>query len=155
MDSLVVVHELSSCREWASLLHGMWALSSLTRDWTRISCIARQILNYWTTREVPPMVLWPSTSIHRGADTMTFPRLTPAPLCQAFHVHAFKVPLQPECSFLWNRMPDDTLEMVERFWNLEMNEMGNGFLLGQVHRRNIFTTLLGLPWCLSGKESAC
>ena len=31
----------------------MWDLSSPTRDWTPISCIARQILNCWTTREVP------------------------------------------------------------------------------------------------------
>ena len=27
-------------------------LSSLTRDWIWVSCIARQILNHWTTREV-------------------------------------------------------------------------------------------------------
>ena len=31
----------------------MWDLSSPTRDQTCISCIARQILNHWTTREVP------------------------------------------------------------------------------------------------------
>ena len=31
----------------------MWDLSSLTRDWTHVPCIARQILNHWTTREVP------------------------------------------------------------------------------------------------------
>ena len=28
-------------------------LSSLTRDWTRVPCIGRQILYHWTTREVP------------------------------------------------------------------------------------------------------
>ena len=28
-------------------------LSSLTRDWACVPCIARQILNHWTTREVP------------------------------------------------------------------------------------------------------
>ena len=28
-------------------------LSSLTRDWTCVPCIARWILNHWTTREVP------------------------------------------------------------------------------------------------------
>ena len=31
----------------------MWDLSSPTRDRTRIPCIGRQILNHWTTREVP------------------------------------------------------------------------------------------------------
>ena len=30
----------------------MWDLSSQARDWTRVSCIERQILNHWTTREV-------------------------------------------------------------------------------------------------------
>lgn len=30
----------------------MWDPSSLTRDWTRILCIARQVLNHWTTGEV-------------------------------------------------------------------------------------------------------
>ena len=35
------------------LPHVMWNLSSLIRDQTRIACIARQILNHWTTREVP------------------------------------------------------------------------------------------------------
>ena len=33
----------------------MWDLSSLTGDQTHVPCIARQILNHWTTREVP----WP------------------------------------------------------------------------------------------------
>ena len=31
---------------------GMWDLSFLTRHQTCIPCIARQILNHWTTREV-------------------------------------------------------------------------------------------------------
>ena len=28
--------------------------SSRIRDWTRVSCMGRQTLNHWTTREVPP-----------------------------------------------------------------------------------------------------
>ena len=32
---------------------GMWDLSSLTRDGTRIPCIGRWSLNHWTAREVP------------------------------------------------------------------------------------------------------
>ena len=38
-------------RAW--LLHSMWDLSSLIRDQTCVLCIARQILNHRTTREVP------------------------------------------------------------------------------------------------------
>ena len=43
----------SSCIAWAQLLHGMWDLSSLTRDWTCVPCIAKWILNCWTTAEAP------------------------------------------------------------------------------------------------------
>ena len=49
-----VVHELFSCGMWAYLPRGMWNLSSPTRDQAYIPCITRQILNHWTTREVPP-----------------------------------------------------------------------------------------------------
>ena len=31
----------------------MWDLSSLTRDWTHVPCIGRQILKHWIYREVP------------------------------------------------------------------------------------------------------
>ena len=31
----------------------MWALSSLTRDWTCTPCIGRWSLNHWTVREIP------------------------------------------------------------------------------------------------------
>ena len=44
---------LSSCGAWAYLLYGMWDLSSWTRNWTPVPCICRQVLNHWTTREVP------------------------------------------------------------------------------------------------------
>ena len=33
----------------------MWDLGSPTRDWTCVSCIRRQILNHWTTREFLPL----------------------------------------------------------------------------------------------------
>ena len=39
------------------------ALSSGKRDWTFIPCIARQILNHWTTREVPPALFWCSFAL--------------------------------------------------------------------------------------------
>ena len=52
---VVQAHEcrLSSCEAWAGLPHYMWDLSSETKDWTWVPCIARQILNQWTTRESP------------------------------------------------------------------------------------------------------
>ena len=46
------VHGLGTCSAQAQLLHDMWNLSSPTRDRTHIPCIARKILNHWTTREV-------------------------------------------------------------------------------------------------------
>ena len=58
--SFLVVHGLSSCGEWAqeswcSGLVALWPVGSQSpiRDWTHVSCIARRILNCWTTREVP------------------------------------------------------------------------------------------------------
>ena len=51
--ALVEVRELSSCSAWAQLPRGMWDLSSLTGNQTRIPCIARRILHHWTTREIP------------------------------------------------------------------------------------------------------
>ena len=37
----------------APLPRGMWDLSSQSRDWTCVLCIARWSLNHWTTRKVP------------------------------------------------------------------------------------------------------
>ena len=48
-----------SCSAQSWLLHSMRHLSSLTRDGTHIPCIPRQILNHWTTWEVPcPLYSW-------------------------------------------------------------------------------------------------
>ena len=51
--SLVVVCGLSSCSSWAWLPQRMWHLSSPNRYKACVPCIRRQILNHWTTREVP------------------------------------------------------------------------------------------------------
>ena len=45
------------CSMQAYLLQGMRNLGSLTRNRTSIPCIARQILNLWTIREVPLLLL--------------------------------------------------------------------------------------------------
>ena len=43
---------LSNCSARALSFCGMWDLSSPARDQTLVPCIARQILNLWTTRAV-------------------------------------------------------------------------------------------------------
>ena len=55
---LVMGHRLSSRASWAWLLSGMWGLSSLTRGQTHVPCIARWILNRWTTKEVPTCLVF-------------------------------------------------------------------------------------------------
>ena len=59
--ALVEARKFSSCGTQAQLPQGMWDLTSLTRDRTRIPCIARQILYHWTTREVPRERIYLST----------------------------------------------------------------------------------------------
>ena len=49
---VAVCQSFSSCGIRASLPHGMRDFNSLTRDQTHITCIGKQILNHWTTREV-------------------------------------------------------------------------------------------------------
>ena len=49
------VSTFSSCSVW---VHPLWHVgSSQTRDWSHIPCIGRQILNHWTTREIPPSII--------------------------------------------------------------------------------------------------
>ena len=57
-DLFVLACILSSCGSCAQLLCSMRDLSSPTRDRTHTPYIAGQILNHWTTREVPfPLLL--------------------------------------------------------------------------------------------------
>ena len=55
--SCVIFHcgtqALTSWSVLAWFFQGIWNLSSLTRNWTYVLCIGRQILNHWTTRKVP------------------------------------------------------------------------------------------------------
>ena len=55
--SVVVVHGLGSCSSWRQLFWGMWE-SSWTRDWTCDPCIVRWILNCWTTRKAPSLLIY-------------------------------------------------------------------------------------------------
>ena len=49
----IAAHGLSSCGMQDQLPHSMWDLSSWTKDRTRTPCMAKQVLNHWTAREVP------------------------------------------------------------------------------------------------------
>ena len=43
---------------WTSVVaapRGGWDLTSRTRDWAHVPCIARQVLNHWATRQVPEL----------------------------------------------------------------------------------------------------
>ena len=61
MRAFLAAHGPSSCgmlaRVGAELLRSMWDLSFLTRDGTRVPCIARRILSHRTTGEVPHLKL--------------------------------------------------------------------------------------------------
>ena len=43
----------SAQRVRAELIHSMWDLSFLTADRIYVPCVGKQILNHWTTRDVP------------------------------------------------------------------------------------------------------
>ena len=51
MDSLVAARAAQYAR--AQSPHGVWDLSSRTRDQTHVCFIGRWNLNHWTTREIP------------------------------------------------------------------------------------------------------
>ena len=55
----------------------MWDLISYTRDWAPVHCIGRQILNHWTTREVPPSFaycsLWLKDAHCPFSEVQTYP----------------------------------------------------------------------------------
>ena len=40
-----------------AVLHSIWDITSPTRDRSRAPCIERRILNQWTTREVPKVLI--------------------------------------------------------------------------------------------------
>ena len=93
--SFVVVHRLSSCGAQASLRLSMWDPSSATRDLACIPCLARQILNHWTTKEVPTLYSFQLTSGHQqslGKATAVHP-VAPSSLCSPGHGLAQKDPL--------------------------------------------------------------
>ena len=73
---LIAALRLSSCDERAWLLQVMWDLCALTRDGTHVPCIATQILNQWTTPEIPSFSdikrVCPLVIVHQLKNTFTF-----------------------------------------------------------------------------------
>ena len=57
-ESLFFYLAEQTLHSWVQLPHGMWDLSSLTREPTCEPCIGRKILNPWITREVPDSLLF-------------------------------------------------------------------------------------------------
>ena len=57
---------------WAYLLHGMWDVSSPTRDGTNVPCVGRWILNHWSTRRVPVLF----SVLHRVTSLMLLVSIT-------------------------------------------------------------------------------
>ena len=52
INLIFIIYLLSSCTFF--VLVALWHMeSSWTRNQTHVSCIDRQILNHWTTKEVP------------------------------------------------------------------------------------------------------
>ena len=68
---------LSSCGARAKLPRGMWDLSFPTRDQTGIPCIARPILNHWTTREVPTCMYFPLWKINSAEVSFSYNKVHP------------------------------------------------------------------------------
>ena len=72
LDSLV--HGISQARilEWVAIAYSTG--SSWPRDWTQVSCIGRQVLYHWATREVQPLLLdvtiWSKVKILPPRDTI-------------------------------------------------------------------------------------
>ena len=48
--------------------HGIWDLSSQTRDRTHVACTGRQVLNHWTTKKVPEVKYSYSTRFKRAIE---------------------------------------------------------------------------------------
>ena len=57
LGSFVVTHRLFSWGTWIQLLGTVWELNSPTRARACVPCMARQILNHWTTGEAPDVLL--------------------------------------------------------------------------------------------------
>ena len=83
--------------------HGIWDLSSLTRDQTHILCIARWILNYWTARRVLKVPLFDLLLFYLHVDTFLDSQFCPTDLVVYFYANAqgFKILKISEIFYVW------------------------------------------------------
>ena len=86
---------------------GMWDLSFLTRDWTCTSCIERQNLNHWTTREVLP-------SLFKKCQVWLYHW---EQACGASHVAILAIML---CHLRW--YITQKLRLSSSFWNFHLSK---------------------------------
>ena len=92
---------------WTSsvvVAHGIWDLSSLTRDQTYVLCIARWILNYWTARQVLEMPLFDLLLFYLHMDdTFLDSQLCPPDLFVYSYANAqgFKILKISEIFYVW------------------------------------------------------
>ena len=84
VTSLVAEHEFSSCGSRAWFLLSCSVGSSRTGDRTRVPGISRQVLNYWTTRDVPGFTYSQS---FRHKQNLTIGALLCLDSCNVFKVH--------------------------------------------------------------------
>ena len=89
-------HGLSSCSIQAWFPRGTWDLSSQTRDWTYVPCIGSQILNHWTTREVPKPVTLLLTKLKPWANHVSSMSLN-------FTIPTMQVLLAPHYRSVWKQ----------------------------------------------------
>ena len=107
----------------------MWDLGSLTRDGTHVPCIARCILNHWTTREVPVVALNPfrsrKTEIHSrvqlcekvrrkgGVTHLTLP-LAPQVCDEEWHHYVLNVEI-PSVTLYVDGVPHEPFSVTEDY----------------------------------------
>ena len=71
--------------------------SSQTRDLAHVPCIGRQVLNHWTTREVPVSILMSQhRRYNRVEDVTSFGDLQPLSLCSGPNYQPFSALQLPE-----------------------------------------------------------
>ena len=125
------------------MLLGMWDLSSLTRDRTHIPCIARQILNLWTIKEVPKknvlnkkIILDPpaqSWTASRSSSATPTPTHTHSCVCARAHTHTHtKRTVSSSVSSDGWMVLDYTLPLTKISVNVVSEEVRDGRFLAKV-----------------------
>ena len=111
---LVVAGRFFRCGE-GLVAQDMWDLSSLTRDGTHILCLERQILNHWTTGEVP-ILFWNFPYVwHPPPDYFVYPLFLDIGMPQSYALHSLSV---NSLAFPW---PSHPYQAESNIFNCHMN----------------------------------